>query len=73
MRRGALAYQAEIQVLQAAGIPVAFTQTGAMNAALEAVLDGGAVLLVTDAEDRLAWDRAEQQGWAAGVYRSTCR
>jgi len=69
MRHGAQLYSAALRALRDAGITAAFIQTGGMNAALEAVLDGGAVLLVTDAEECLSWDRSEQQGWGAGVYR----
>lgn len=68
MRLGAAAYTDAAGALQQAGVPARFTQTGGMNAALEAHLDGGAYLLVTDADDALSWDRAEQNGWGAGLY-----
>lgn len=68
MSLGADRYHHELTALAEAGIPATFTQTGGMNAALQAILDGGAVLLVTDFDDTLAWDRADQQGWAVGLY-----
>lgn len=68
MRLGAAAYADATKALRQAGVPARFTQTGGMNAALEAHLDGGAYLLVTDADDTLSWDRDEQQGWGAGLY-----
>jgi len=71
MREGAHVYREELDALRAAGIAAAFIQTGGMNAALEAILDGGAVLLITDAEDSLSWDRAEQRGWGVGLYRDS--
>lgn len=68
MRLGAAAYTDATNALRHAGVPARFTQTGGMNAALEAYLDGGAYLLVTDADDALSWDRAEQLGWGAGLH-----
>lgn len=50
--------------------PAQFTQTGGMCAALELTLERG-VLLVTDAEDSLPWDRSELQGWGVGFYPTT--
>ena len=68
MQLGATPYADATGALQRAGVAARFTQTGGMNAALEAYLDGGAYLLVTDADDALSWDRAEQDGWGAGLY-----
>ena len=68
MRAGAARYQDVLDALRVAGLPATFTQTGGMNAAIKAHLDGGAYLLVTDADDTLSWDRAEQDGWGAGLY-----
>lgn len=68
MRLGAAAYADATEALGQSGVPARFTQTGGMNAALEAHLDGGAYLLVTDADDALSWDRTEQHGWGAGLY-----
>lgn len=65
---GAAEYADVLATLRAAGFPAQFTQTGGMNAAIESVLDGGGRLLVTDAEDPLAWFRASHEGWAVGVY-----
>lgn len=67
MRHGAAVYLDAIAALRDAGIPAEFTQTGGMCAAIDAVLDGGAVLLVTDGQGPLCWDRTEQQGWSAGI------
>jgi hypothetical protein len=68
MALGQREYQDVIDALAAAGLPASFTQTGGMNAALEVRLDSGHTLLVTDAEDSLAWARAEHAGWAVGLY-----
>lgn len=68
MRCGAAEYADAVDALRAAGFPAEFTQTGGMNAAIESVLDGGGRLLVTDAEDSLAWCRAEHVGWAVGAF-----
>jgi len=68
MRLGAHRYADALTALTKAGIHAAFTQTGGMNTAMCAVLDGGAVLLIPDAEDSLPWDRLEQSGWSAGLY-----
>jgi len=68
MAFGAAEYADVLAALRAAGFPAQFTQTGGMSAAIESVLDGGGRLLVTDAEDALAWSRADHQGWAVGVY-----
>lgn len=67
MRHGAAVYTDAIAALRGAGIPAEFTQTGGMCAAIDAVLDGGAVLLVTDSQGPLCWDRTEQQGWSASI------
>ncbi len=68
MTIGAASYQDVLDHLAARGLRASFTQTGGMNAALEAVLDGGYTVLITDAEDSLAWDRDEHQGWGVGLY-----
>ncbi len=68
MTIGASRYQDVLDVLREAGLDATFTQTGGMNAALEVMLDGGHTLLITDAEDSLAWDREEHQGWGVGLY-----
>ncbi|WP_448640747.1 hypothetical protein [Geodermatophilus sp. URMC 63] len=68
MALGQAQYQDVIDALSGAGLPTVFTQTGGMNAALEVRLDGGHTLLVTDAEDSLAWARAEHSGWAVALY-----
>jgi len=70
MRRGEAEYTDVLAALRAAGLPVQFTQTGGMNAALESVLEGGGRLLITDAEDSLPWLRTEHRGWAVGVFPS---
>ena len=69
MQIGATRYSDALAALDAAGLPGQFTQTGGMNAALLVHLDGGRVLLITDADDALSWDRADQQGWGVGLYR----
>lgn len=61
-------YRDVLDLLAAAGLDAAFIQTGGMCAALEVVLDNGHSLLITDEEDTLAWDRAEHEGWAVGLY-----
>ncbi len=68
MRRGAAEYADAVEALRAAGFPAEFTQTGGMNAAIESVFEGGGRLVVTDAEDSLAWRRAEHVGWAVGAF-----
>ncbi len=70
MRRGEAEYADALAALRGEGFPAKFAQTGGMNAALESVLEGGGRLLVTDADDSLAWSRAAHQGWAVGVYPS---
>ncbi|MEO3939336.1 hypothetical protein V3N99_21710 [Dermatophilaceae bacterium Soc4.6] len=65
---GASPYQDVLQVLREAGLDATFIQTGGMNAALEVMLEGGSTLLVTDAEDSLAWNRKEHEGWGVGLY-----
>lgn len=68
MRAGEAEYADVLGLLRAAGFPARFTQTGGMCAAIESVLEAGHRLLVTDAEDPLAWDRADHAGWGVGVY-----
>lgn len=68
MAVGQAQYQDVLDLLDAAGFGATFTQSGGMNAALEVLLDGGHTLLITDAEDSLAWDRAEHAGWGVGLY-----
>lgn len=58
---GAMRYADVIAVLNGAGLPTVFTQTGGMCAALEVTLEAGQHLLITDAEDSLSWDRDEQR------------
>jgi hypothetical protein len=68
MKTGQDRYQDVLDRLRTAGMPGVFTQTGGMCAALEVVLDSGHVLLVTDKDDPLSWDRTEHRGWGAGLY-----
>jgi hypothetical protein len=68
MSLGQARYQDVLDRLAAEGMAASFTQTGGMNAALQVVLDGGYFLLITDAEDSLAWDRSEHRGWGVGLY-----
>ena len=68
MEIGAARYVDIIATLNGAGLPTVFTQTGGMCAALEVTLDNGQHLLITDAEDSLSWERAEQRGWGVGRY-----
>lgn len=70
MEFGASQYRDALDRLTAEGLPTHFTQTGGMSAALEVTLEGGRVLLITDAHDSLSWERAEQQGWGVGLYGS---
>jgi hypothetical protein len=67
---GPAQYQDVIDKLAAAGLPVSFTQTGGMCAALEVTLETGHTLLITDSEDTLSWDRAEHRGWGVGLYQA---
>jgi len=69
MAIGAVRYRDALAALDTAGLRGQFTQTGGMNAALLVHLDGGHVLLVTDTDDALSWDRADQEGWGVGLYR----
>jgi hypothetical protein len=69
MCAGAREYADVLQELNELGLPAEFTQTGGMNAAIEVQLETGAHLLITDAEDSLAWRREEQRGWSVGLYR----
>jgi len=71
MAIGAQRYTDVLDHLRAEGLPAEFTQTGGMCAAIEARLEGGHTLLITDAEDSLAWDRLEHRGWGVGLYRPT--
>jgi hypothetical protein len=68
MRAGARAYADILAALSAAGFPATFTQTGGMCAALEIQLEAGHTILITDAEDTLAWSRADHSGWGVGLY-----
>ncbi len=68
MRLGARQYADVVDGLRGVGLPAEFVQTGGMNAAIEAVLEGGQRLLVADDEDSLAWVRAEHRGWSVGLY-----
>ena len=68
MRYGATQYADVLTLLQRAGYKASFTQTGGMCAAIEIVLDGGATILITDAEDTLSWERCNHHGWAVGLY-----
>lgn len=70
MRQGAAEYADALAALQQVGVRAGFTQTGGMNAALEARLESGGYLLVTAAEDSLPWTRTDRHGWGAGVYPS---
>lgn len=67
MALGQREYQDVLDQLAAIGLDGTFTQTGGMNAALEITLDGG-IVLITDFEDTLSWNRDEHQGWAVGFY-----
>lgn len=68
MRLGAGEYVDVLDALRGLGLPAEFVQTGGMNAAIEAVLEGGRRLLVADDEDPLAWTRADHRGWSVGLY-----
>jgi hypothetical protein len=68
MRRGAGQYADVLEALHGAGLPAFFTQTGGMCAAIEVRLEAGRSLLITDADDTLAWQRREHQGWGVGMY-----
>jgi hypothetical protein len=49
-------------------LPGAFmTQTGGMNAAIEAPIEGGWVW-ITDAYESLSWDRETREGWGVNLY-----
>jgi len=69
MAIGASRYADVLETLREEGLPAGFTQTGGMCAAIEVHLEGGHTLLVTDAEDCLAWDRDSHRGWGVGLYR----
>jgi hypothetical protein len=68
MRWGATQYADVLAALRADGLPATFIQTGGMCAAIEAQLETGHTLLITDAEDTLSWARAEHAGWGVGLY-----
>jgi len=68
MAIGAQRYGDVISALTSAGVPARFTQTGGMCAALEAALDGGSTLLITDADGPLPWDPERRRGWTVGLY-----
>lgn len=68
MAWGAAQYADVLAALEAKGLPSTFTQTGGMCAAIEVQLETGHTLLITDAEDSLAWARAEHEGWGVGLY-----
>ncbi len=69
MAVGAASYAAEIAGLDAAGLPTTLLHTGGGCTALQARCAAGRHLLITDAQDSLAWSRDAQQGWAVGAYR----
>jgi hypothetical protein len=68
MQYGESQYRDVIDALRERGLIFSFTQTGGMTAALEAVLDGGASLLITDVEDGLSWERRWHEGRGDGLY-----
>ena len=68
MEYGTAQYADVLAMLEHLGLPATFTQTGGMNAAIEVQLETGHTLLITDAEDSLAWCRADHQGWGVGKY-----
>lgn len=68
MAWGAGQYSDVLVRLGGEGLPGNFIQTGGMCAAIEVSLETGRTLLITDAEDSLAWARAEHAGWAVGLY-----
>ena len=68
MAWGAAQYADVLATLNEVGLPAVFTQTGGMCAAIEVQLETGQTLLVTDAEDTLAWARPEHEGWGVGLY-----
>lgn len=65
---GAAEYKDILDGLARAGYRAEFTQTGGMCAAIEVNLEDGCIVLVTDADDTLSWQRANQQGWGVGLY-----
>lgn len=70
MAWGADQYRDVLDRLDGEGMPANFTQTGGMCAAIEVQLETGHTLLITDAEDSLAWAREEHDGWGAGLYEA---
>lgn len=68
MAYGANQYADILTMLEDAGLPAEFTQTGGMCAAIEVQLETGRTLLITDAEDTLCWERSEHRGWGVGLY-----
>lgn len=67
---GAEEYRDVLDLLKTAGIDAQFTQTGGMCAAIEAALENGTSLLITDFEDTLSWERDTHHGWGVGLYDS---
>ncbi|MFD9680558.1 hypothetical protein ACFWAD_11825 [Rhodococcus sp. NPDC059969] len=65
---GTLQYLDVLDLLSSNGYRATFTQTGGMSAAIELAIDENKFALITDADGPLAWERADHQGWAVGVY-----
>jgi hypothetical protein len=72
MAYGAAQYADVLKALKDVGLDGSFVQTGGMCAALEIALDGGAIVLVTDRDDTLSWDRGRHEGWGVGLYGAGC-
>lgn len=70
MAWGADQYRDVLDRLEMEGLPATFTETGGMCAAIEVQLETGHTLLITDAEDSLAWVRGEHEGWGVGLYEA---
>lgn len=69
MQAGAARYGDVTEMLRRDfGVAATFTQTGGMCAAIEMMLETGAMVLVTSADDSLPWDRAALTSWGVGVY-----
>jgi hypothetical protein len=68
MDEGSRQYADILAALAEAGLAASFIQTGGMCAAIEIRLETGHTVLVTDADDTLAWTRAEHLGWGVGLY-----
>jgi hypothetical protein len=60
-------YRDAISTLAAITGTAQITQLGGMDLALESILEGG-WMWITDLHDSLPWDRADHQGWWAGIY-----